>query len=306
MTTHIPYDPTGRRFTVEAGDTTVEVNQVGGALRAFSVDGVDFVPRYRDHLPTPAGAGIVMAPWTHRVRDGVWVHEGTTQRLAISEPKTGNASHGLLRFTGYQPVAYAKDSVTLGADVYPQTGYPFHLATEVTYTVAEGSLTVAHRVINLGAEHAPVAIGAHPYFCIGGADTAGLTLHLDAATRFTVDERLLPVAEEPVDEATDLRTPRRLGDLDLDTAYGTISRDDDDLVRATLTAPDGRSLAVWAGPGFDYVQVFTTDRFPGERLAVAIEPMTAPADAFNSGRGLRRLAPGEEWQLSWGTAARTP
>ena len=35
-------------------------------------------------------------------------------------------------------------------------------------------------------------------------------------------------------------------------------------------------------------------------LVVAVEPMTAPAEAFNSGRGLRRLAPGETWELHWG------
>jgi aldose 1-epimerase len=34
--------------------------------------------------------------------------------------------------------------------------------------------------------------------------------------------------------------------------------------------------------------------------AVAIEPMTAPADAFNSGQGLRWLAPGEDWVVRWG------
>jgi aldose 1-epimerase len=28
--------------------------------------------------------------------------------------------------------------------------------------------------------------------------------------------------------------------------------------------------------------------------------MTAPADALNSGEGLRWLAPGETWHLSWG------
>jgi aldose 1-epimerase len=33
---------------------------------------------------------------------------------------------------------------------------------------------------------------------------------------------------------------------------------------------------------------------------VAIEPMTAPANAFNTGAGLRWLAPGESWTLRWG------
>jgi aldose 1-epimerase len=51
------------------------------------------------------------------------------------------------------------------------------------------------------------------------------------------------------------------------------------------------------------VQVFTTRAFPkgaGEGLAVAVEPMTAPPDAFNSGEGVRWLEPGEHWSVNWG------
>ena len=61
-------------------------------------------------------------------------------------------------------------------------------------------------------------------------------------------------------------------------------------------------MSIRADDEFGYVQVFTTRSFPGEGgdVAVAVEPMTAPAEAFNSGRGLRRLDPGEEWQLTWG------
>ena len=75
----------------------------------------------------------------------------------------------------------------------------------------------------------------------------------------------------------------------------------------TLSDPDRlsgglvkRTVTLQQGPGFDYVQAFTTVKYPGQPLAVAIEPMTAPAEAFNSGRGLRRLAEGESWTLEWG------
>ena len=34
--------------------------------------------------------------------------------------------------------------------------------------------------------------------------------------------------------------------------------------------------------------------------AVAVEPMTAPANAFNTGAGLRWLEPGETWTVRWG------
>ena len=59
-------------------------------------------------------------------------------------------------------------------------------------------------------------------------------------------------------------------------------------------------MSVWADDEFAYVQVYTTESYPGESKAIAVEPMTAPAEAFNSGQGLRWLDPGEQWELSWG------
>jgi aldose 1-epimerase len=35
-------------------------------------------------------------------------------------------------------------------------------------------------------------------------------------------------------------------------------------------------------------------------VAIAIEPMTAPTNALNSGRDLKWLAPGETWSVTWG------
>lgn len=297
---HTPSDPTGRRFTIRSHDAVVEIAEVGAALRAFAVDGVDLVPRYADDRPTPAASGVVLVPWPNRVRDGRWTQRGETYRLAISEPAHGNASHGLLRFAPYRAESEQADAVTLAADVFPQTGYPFHLATTVTYALSGASLTVAHTVRNVGSADAPVALGTHPYLCIGDVPTSELTVRLDAASRFVLDERKLPIGEVPVDAATDLRAPRALAGLDLDTAYSDVARGADGRIRARLAASDGRAVELWADESFPYLQVFTTDRYPGHELAVAIEPMTAPADALNSGRDLRWLAPGETWRLTWG------
>lgn len=297
-------DPTGIRFRIAADEVRAEITQVGAALRALSVGGIDLVPSYPDGSPTPAASGIVLLPWPNRVAGGRWTHDGVTRQLAISEPAYGNASHGLLRFTPYQPVVQEPDRITLAATVVAQTGYPFLLDSTVTYEVGPRGLTVTHEVVNAGADAAPFALGTHPYVQLGGVPTADLRIQLDARTRFEVDERLIPTAQTPVDATTDLRSPRRLGDLSLDTAYGDLARGDDSRVRTTLTAPDGRSVAVWQGAGFDYVQIFTTDRYPGQELAVAIEPMTAPADAFNSGQGLRTLVPGARWIGEWGVEYR--
>jgi aldose 1-epimerase len=298
-------DPTGRRFRIARDGAVAEIAEVGAALRALTVAGVDVVPRYPGGTPTPAASGLVLVPWPNRVAGGSWMQHDERRQLAITEPATGNAIHGLLRFMPYRPVSDIPagadtDAVTLAATVFPQTGYPFRLDTEVTYRLVDDGLEVGHRITNVGPREAPVALGAHPYLMIGGTDTAALTIELDAATRFEVDDRMIPIGQTPVDDGTDLRRPRRVGELSLDTAFGDIPRDADDRIRARLAAEDGRFVELWAGPGFSYLQVFTTDRYPGQPLAVAVEPMTAPADALNSGQDLHWLESGETWELHWG------
>ncbi|MEX0152746.1 aldose 1-epimerase family protein [Microbacterium sp. LMI1-1-1.1] len=297
-------DPTGQRFRLRGPRSSVEVTQVGAALRSLVVDGVELVPPYPDDAPTPAACGVVLVPWPNRIRDGRYTFDGTDQQLAISEPKFGNASHGLLRFGAYTPVEATEEYITLGADVVPQTGYPFHLRTRVTYELQPEGLRVAHRVENVGARTAPFALGIHPYLQIGGVPTADLTVRSTGTTTLVMDDRNIPVDEVPVDGDADLRGGRRLGDVSLDNAYRGLDRDATGFARHTLTAPDGRAVELWQDRSFGWAQVFTTDRFPEHPLAVAIEPMTAPANAFASGVDLRTLAPGDVFEAQWGVTFR--
>jgi aldose 1-epimerase len=199
------------------------------------------------------------------------------------------------------------DSVTLGATIFPQHGYPFLLKTSVRHALVDDGMTVTHRVTNDTDLPAPVAIGSHPFFSIGDVPTDDLTLTVHAATRFPVDARLNPSAEIPVEGDYDLRNGRKVGDLSLDDAFGDLKPDGQ--VTATLTAPDGRAVSLWQDENFPYVQIFTTREFPRgttKATAIAMEPMTAPANAFNSGQSLRWVEPGETWQASWGIRYTAP
>jgi len=65
---------------------------------------------------------------------------------------------------------------------------------------------------------------------------------------------------------------------------------------------------LWVDEKVGWLQVYTADDQPAfARRALAVEPMTAPADAFNSGDGLVTLAtagePGDELSVSWGVRA---
>jgi aldose 1-epimerase len=60
-------------------------------------------------------------------------------------------------------------------------------------------------------------------------------------------------------------------------------------------------VTVWADERWPYVQLFTGDDKPDvARRAVAVEPMTCPPNAFNTGEGLIRLEPGETFSGTWG------
>ena len=63
------------------------------------------------------------------------------------------------------------------------------------------------------------------------------------------------------------------------------------------------TVEVWQEGDWEWLQVFITRIFPGPdgpMTAIAVEPMTAPADALNSGLGLRWIDPGASWSGHWG------
>ena len=160
---------TGRQHEIRHGAALARVGEVAAVLREFSVGGVPFTETWDDDEVPPMGCGIVLVPWPNRVADGRWTYQGVEQKLDITDLSNGNAIHGLLRNTAYQPVSVQDSAVTLAASIYPQHGYPFTLDTEVRYAVSDDGLSVTHRLTNVGTAAAPFGVGAHPYLRVGAA-----------------------------------------------------------------------------------------------------------------------------------------
>jgi aldose 1-epimerase len=299
--------PTGKQFTISrptsAGLASATITELAAGLRSYSVGGVDLTEPFPESSAPPFGDGIVLMPWPNRIEDGVWHLDGVPQQLDITEPARNNSLHGLLRNSPYSLVEQSDSAVTLAATVFPQNGYPFLLDTTVSYALDDDGLSVTHYVHNVSNAKAPVAIGTHPFFTISDVPSEDLILTVSASTRFDVDARLNPIREIPVEGTDyDLRTGRKLVDLSLDDAFGGVTIIDG-FSRHWLEAPDGRRVELWQDESCGFVQVFTTHHFPkrdGLGLAVAVEPMTAPPNAFNTGQGLRWLEPNEEWSVRWG------
>jgi aldose 1-epimerase len=299
--------PTGEQFELvretEGIVSRVVVTELAAGLRIFTVNGIDLAEPFPESHTPPSGAGLVLVPWPNRVKDGAWQLHGQTQQLALTEPLRRNAIHGLLRYSAYRVAEHSEHAVTLSATVYPQLGYPFLLDTSVRYELVDDGLHVTHTITNVGEAEAPVAVGAHPYLKIGDVPTGELAVTVNATTHFEVDDRLNIVAEHPVlDTPFDLRAGAIVADLQLDDGWGGVIVEDGESIQV-LTAPDGRSVALWADGHFGYLQVFTSRSFATDTasdVAIAIEPMTAPANALNSGTALRWIAPGETWTVRWG------
>lgn len=292
----------GEQWTVRRGPDRVTVVEVGGGLREWVRDGVKVLAGYDVDEMCLAGRGQLLVPWPNRVRDGRWTWDGTERRLPLTEPKLGNASHGLVRFAHWRLVEKHEDRLTVGFDLDPQPGWDFPLRLETAYALGDDGLTVTSRARNVGTAPAPFGYGAHPYVSIGEDDPAAVRLTVPATTSVDVDERMLPVGTRPV-EGTDLdfRSERAIGATRLDTAFTGLARDADGLWRVRLSGLTALPpVTLWADGAFGWTQVFNGKAAAEGEHGIAVEPMTCPADALNSGTDLVVLAPGEEWSGTWG------
>lgn len=294
----------GTQWTISAAGHEAVVVEVGGGLRTYRHDGVDYLDGYAEDEICPGCAGQVLAPWPNRIRDGKYAYGERELQLSLSEPERGVAIHGLVNWVAWDLVEQSTDAVTLGYDLPPTPGYPWPLRLRTRYSVGVDGLRAEHEATNTGGEPAPFGLAVHPYLRLPDVSVDDLVLGLPARSRVQVDSRLLPIGVSPVAGTEyDWTSPRRIGDAQLDMCFGDVIRADGGGSSVSLTASDGGSgVRIWGDEEFGWWQVFTGDSLTGERhrRSVAVEPMTCPPDAFRSGRDVITLKPGVTWRAVWG------
>ena len=298
--------PSGEQWTLRRGRQEATVVEVGGGLRTYQVDGTDVVAGYAVDEVCRSGRGQVLMPWPNRIRDGRYSFAGADQQLALTEPALHNASHGLVRWATWQLHWHNDDwsALTVRTRLHPQPGWDGTLDLSVNYVLDEEGLTVAAHATNVGPGAVPFGYGAHPYIALGDTPLAEVQLTVPAEREVSVDDQLIPTGTAPVGAGTDFRVARALGTTELDTAFTDLSRDGStgawEVVVGGLV---GGSVTVWADESFDWVQVFTAkgrDTGVDGVRGIAVEPLSCPANAFNSGDGLLVLEPGQSWSGEWG------
>ncbi|WP_309103942.1 aldose 1-epimerase family protein [Microbacterium sp.] len=279
------------------------IASVGASLRSLRFEGRDLVVPFDADEVRPNYRGTTLAPWPNRIVDGRYRFGGVEHQLPLTEPERGHALHGLLAWADFTESLLVDDRVVLSAIIEPQTGYPFRVEVETEYRIDADGLHQTVTARNLGADAAPWGTGPHPYLVAGPGRVDDWTLSLPASEVLTVTaDRLSPVALESVQRHPqwDFRSSRRIDDVFIDHAFTALGRVDG-VATVELRAGEGGVGMAW-DERCPWVQVHTADTpaVPGtHRVGLAVEPMTCPPDAFNTGTDLVVLEPGAIHAASW-------
>jgi aldose 1-epimerase len=293
----------GNQYEISAGPYEAVVTEQGGSLRVLRHDGRPLILSYDADEPVPAAAGQLLAPWPNRIDHGRYTFDGESYSLPVNERDLDNAIHGLVQWAPWEAAEHESHRVRLTHRLLGHSGYPFRLELSVEYTLDADGLTVRQTARNTGTRAAPYGHGAHPYLTLG-RPLDECELLITAGRYLQTDERAIPV-REPLDVAGtpyDFREPRRIGTTAINNPYTALTGDG----RAWVRLSDGEhSVALWAGPGHPWLEIYTRDEVPDEtwRTGLGAEPMTCPPNAFVTGVDLIALKPGEQTGGVWGITA---
>lgn len=302
----------GTQFTIESGSYRATIASVGATLRSLTHAGRNLVVPFDADEVRPAYRGANLAPWPNRTAGGAYSFNGRKEQLPVNEVGRMTALHGLVLWNDWELRGQTPSSVTLGAVIEPQDGYPHRLDIEAAYTLSGEGLHWRISAVNIGTGPgtlpAPYGVAPHPYLVAGSGTVDSWSLELPAAKVLQVTaDRLLPTSLASLDAhdggSFDFRHARALGATEIDHAFTGLSATAGAGAEVRILAPEGSGVLMrWDPAGLPWVQIHTADRPDApelSRIGLAVEPMSCPPDAFNSGQDLVILAAGERHDAQW-------
>jgi galactose mutarotase-like enzyme len=237
----------------------------------------------------------LLHPWANRLSG--WSYEAGGRRVELARGSAqvrpdehGLPIHGLLH--GETTWVVAEHTQTelraeydFGADSRRMRMFPFAHVLAVHAVLDPVGLEMTTTLRATGDLAVPVAFGYHPYLRPPGVARSAWEIECSLSEQLVLDRLSVPTGEV----RTERVAPGALGDRTFDHGYqsatGAWLR-----VRAGSRTIDLRLLQ-----GYTHAQLFA----PGNEDVIALEPMTAPADALRTGNGLRTVAPGESFTASF-------
>jgi aldose 1-epimerase len=164
--------------------------------------------------------------------------------------------------------------------------FPYAHRLEITAALSPTSLQLRTEVSGGSQSPVPISFGFHPYFGIPGVTRDQWRLQLPAMKKLQLDQRGIPTGTSQSFKAFD----DSLGQNSFDDGFALLDK------TADFSLSGGAwKITIRFLEGFSYAQVFA----PLGKEFIALEPMTAPANALISGDGLGILEPGGQFVASF-------
>lgn len=232
-------------------------------------------------------ACYVLTPWCNRIDGGVILPDGTRQAIAPTHSSHQLPIHGSAAHQAWKVEHASSDQVTLSMNCdWPE---PFHYNASVQYSLIGAALSIVLSIRHLGKAPLPHGLGLHPWF----VRTPSTQLQAAATHWQQTDERLIPVADMPVDPAShvDFKVSRLLPDGLIDTAFGGWDG------VAELKISSDLTILITTKPALKHYQLYSMGR---QADFVCFEPVTHPVNAHNMRGfpGLRVLSCGETTSIA--------
>lgn len=290
-------------LTNGAGDTAT-LSTTGASILELSLDSKKLIRRAKN--ATEVFSGAVLAPWQNRLANGEWVDpSGRTLRNPKNEIGLGNAHHGLVFDAQFSVKEQKTNSITFEHLIDESAGYPFKVNLEISYELTELELVCRFTATNMGTEVAPFVIGFHPYFAIGDSSQALLTL--PAQSYYTQTKSKIPDVKVTTRGSDfDFSNSKVLAGLELDDFFTDLVSKSGEIVSELVTSE--WSVELYQSDTLKHLVIYLTEQFDSEigaLSALAIEPASGAANAFNNQEDLVLINPGEKFNGHWGVRLAT-
>ena len=286
--------------TLVAGDLQAvflpDHGMLGASLR---YKGVEILRRVEDLEAAAArgsSAGIpLLYPWANRLAESRYRVLGQEVVLDKSSPLLHFDEHGLPMHGVPWPLLRwlvteaRQEFITAQLDWFSSdllALFPFRHRVELVATLRPDGLTLETTVVASSEGPVPVSFGFHPYFGFSELSRANCYLKLPAMRKLVLDGRGIPTG----DEERFAGFNDELGESSFDDGFALMDEQTTFAVAGAACKVNVELLA-----GYRYAQVFA----PKDKDYIALEPMTAPANALSNGRGLRFVAPGERFRAAF-------
>ncbi len=267
---------------------------LGGAITRLSIDGFDILRPWDGSDSVRRTGCFVLAPFSNRVGDSAFEHEGQRYPLRSLSAEHPLPIHGVAWKRAWSVAEQDTTRVVLTCVHRPEgegvLDWPFAFEVEHEIELNDDGVALELRLRNTDARSMPAGLGWHPYFLRHGE----CRLRFTAQSVWRSDSRNLPSHQSEIPPEWDFSSARSLHEPGLDHCF--VGRTEPVRVH---WPEEGVELTMDASEALDHLVVFTP---PAEMGFFAVEPVSHANNALcmqdPAANGTRMLAPGESMQVS--------